>query len=413
MFPIAALAAGFYTWEKLAPARPLPAVPGWTLRLLLANAMQLAVVLAVGPLCARVAAPLIPLDGLPPALAGGAVYLLSTLVWYLWHRARHESRALWLGFHQLHHSPARIEVAMAFYKHPLEQVANALLSAAIAGPLFGLSAPAAVAYAALSAAAEFVYHCNVRTPRWLGYLVQRPEMHRVHHARGQHTCNYSDLPLWDLLGGTFHNPAEMEDECGFEPAQEARVGAMLAFQDVQAHARTTPRQAGLAALVTLGLAAVGGTVLTPLMPRVGPVIAGLGKLSLASPFPKVFSAMAPPTAGATPSGRPGEEPWAYERLATVTYADGATRSFAFDAAVAAHPVGPYMLRNAYGAAVAYGPWMPDDTVAAVLHHAVCVDPTFRPALVGDHAAPVVGVSLTSAPGPGLAGPSRSLEVSCR
>jgi sterol desaturase/sphingolipid hydroxylase (fatty acid hydroxylase superfamily) len=410
MFPIAALAAGFLTWERLAPARALPAVPGWTLRLVLANLVQLAVVLAVGPLCARVATPLLPLDGLPDGLAGGAVYLLSTLLWYGWHRARHQSRALWLGLHQLHHSPARIEVAMAFYKHPLEQIANAVLSGAIAGPLFGLSPAAALAYAALSATAEFVYHSNVRTPRWLGYLMQRPEMHRVHHARGQHTCNYSDLPLWDLLFGTFHNPETMDDACGFEPEQEARVGAMLLFQDVVARRRTRPRQLGLALLVGIGLASVGGTLLTPLAPRAGPAVAGLGKLTLASPFPKVFSAMDPAPGDAPGDGR--AEPWAYERVVTVTLADGATRTVPFDAAVAAHPVGPYMLRNAYGAAVAYGPWLPDETVAAVLHHAVCVDTTFRPALGLAPDAPPARVTIDARPAPGLAGPVRHLEVSC-
>jgi sterol desaturase/sphingolipid hydroxylase (fatty acid hydroxylase superfamily) len=413
MFPIAALAAGFLAWERLAPARPLPRVPGWALRVALTNAMQLAAVLAVGPLCARVVSPLVPLDGLPDVVAGLGVYLLSTFVWYVWHRARHESRALWLGLHQLHHSPSRIEVAMAFYKHPLEQVANALLSGAIAGPLFGLSPAAAVAYAALSAAAEFVYHSNVRTPRWLGYIVQRPEMHRVHHARGRHASNYSDLPLWDMLFGTFDNPATMDTACGFEPAQEARLGAMLLFQDVVARRATRPRQLALAGLLGVGLASVGGTLLTPLAPRAGPALAGLGKLTLASPFPKVFSAMdaAPgdplPAAG-TPTGRP--EPWAYDRVVTVTLADGTTRTFPFDAAVAAHPVGPYKLRNAYGAAVAYGPWLPDGTVAAVLHHAVCVDPTFRPALGLD--APPIRASIDARPAPGLPGPARHVEVAC-
>jgi sterol desaturase/sphingolipid hydroxylase (fatty acid hydroxylase superfamily) len=405
MLVIAALAAGFFTWERLAPARALPTVPGWTVRLLVANALQLVVVLAVGPLCARVTQPLLPLDAMPDPVAAGAVYLLSTFIWYVWHRARHESRALWLGLHQLHHSPARIEVAMAFYKHPLEQVANALLSGAIAGPLFGLSPGAAVGYAALSAAAEFVYHCNVKTPRWLGYFVQRPEMHRVHHARDRHTSNYSDLPLWDMLFGTFDNPATMDDACGFEPHQEARVGAMVLFQDVVSRTRTSARRLALAGLLLVGLSAVGGTLLTPLAPRLGPALAGLGKLSLASPFPKVFSAM-----DARPGEPGGVEPWAYQRTVTLTLDDGTTHVLPFDAAITGDPVGPYMLRNAYGAAVAYGPWMPDDTVAAVLHHAVCVDPTFRPALGLD--GPPARFTIDAVPGPGLPGPARHVEVTC-
>ena len=27
-------------------------------------------------------------------------------------------------------------------------------------------------------------HANVNTPHWLGYLIQRPESHNIHHALG-------------------------------------------------------------------------------------------------------------------------------------------------------------------------------------------------------------------------------------
>ena len=75
-------------------------------------------------------------------------------------------------------------------------------------------------------------HANVRTPRWLGYLVQRPEMHTVHHARGIHHHNYADLPLIDLLFGTFRNPAGYEHATGFWHGASARVGDMLLLRDV-------------------------------------------------------------------------------------------------------------------------------------------------------------------------------------
>jgi len=32
-----------------------------------------------------------------------------------------------------------------------------------------------------AALGEFLYHTNCRTPHWLGYVLQRPEMHRIHH----------------------------------------------------------------------------------------------------------------------------------------------------------------------------------------------------------------------------------------
>ncbi len=76
-------------------------------------------------------------------------------------------------------------------------------------------------------------HLNVRTPAWLGYVIERPESHMVHHAREVHALNYSDLPLWDMLFGTFRNPARFEGDVGFGAPASARLGAMLLGADVQ------------------------------------------------------------------------------------------------------------------------------------------------------------------------------------
>src|SRR3546814_13520217 len=75
-------------------------------------------------------------------------------------------------------------------------------------------------------------HSNSRTPRWLGYLVQRPESHSVHHQRGVHAYNYSDLPLFDIVFGTFRNPRDFAPEQGFWQGASARVPQMLAFRDI-------------------------------------------------------------------------------------------------------------------------------------------------------------------------------------
>jgi len=75
-------------------------------------------------------------------------------------------------------------------------------------------------------------HANVRTPRWLGYLVQRPESHTVHHARGIHRHNYADLPVFDMVFGTFRNPAGYQHPTGFWHGASARVIDMLMLRDV-------------------------------------------------------------------------------------------------------------------------------------------------------------------------------------
>ena len=51
---------------------------------------------------------------------------------------------------------------------------------------------------------------------------------RIHH----HSGNYADLPLLDILFGTFHNPLKFADETGFYDGASARIQDMLMFRDV-------------------------------------------------------------------------------------------------------------------------------------------------------------------------------------
>jgi sterol desaturase/sphingolipid hydroxylase (fatty acid hydroxylase superfamily) len=143
---------------------------------------------------------------------------------------------LWRVFHQVHHSPQRIEIITSFYKHPLEIVVNGVLSSAILYLLVGLGPDAAAGAVALSGLAELFYHWNVPTPHWLGYLFQRPESHCVHHQEGLHSYNFSDLPVWDMLFGTFRNPRRWDARCGFGPEREPLLGQMLLGTDVNASA---------------------------------------------------------------------------------------------------------------------------------------------------------------------------------
>ena len=163
-------------------------------------------------------------------------YVVSTFIYYWWHRVRHSSDMLWLTLHQVHHSPARLETITAFYKHPLELTLNSILSGLIGYTLLGLDIQGAGWLTVFSALGEFFYHMNVRTPRWVGYLIQRPEMHRVHHERGVHASNYGDLPIWDLMFGTYRNPDRYDGPCGFEAERETLIIPLLTFRDVNKNA---------------------------------------------------------------------------------------------------------------------------------------------------------------------------------
>lgn len=221
--------------ERAFPGWPLPRVRTWWVRVLAINAVQLAVVLTAGLTWERwfSSASIFHLSRhMGPEAGGIASYFIATFVFYWWHRWRHELDVLWIGFHQIHHSPQRLEVITSFYKHPGEMILNSMIGSLLVYGLLGLTPEGGAFYTLCTALGEFFYHTNIRTPHWVGYFFQRPEMHRVHHQYGRHRNNYGDLPLWDMLFGTYENPKEWVHSCGFDDAREQQLLAMLRYQDV-------------------------------------------------------------------------------------------------------------------------------------------------------------------------------------
>jgi sterol desaturase/sphingolipid hydroxylase (fatty acid hydroxylase superfamily) len=223
--------------ERAWPAQQLPKVRAWWARVVLVNAVQLGIVLLAGRSWDRWLArtSLFHISEHVNTFAAAAIaYIVSTFVYYWWHRVRHESQLFWRLCHQLHHSPRRIELLTSFYKHPVEIWMNSLLSSVLVYALLGCNIEAASYYTMLTALAEFFYHWNVKTPRWLGFFVQRPESHRVHHQYRHHTQNFADLPIWDWLFRTLHNPRHAPARCGFDGWREDQFEDLLAFRDVHA-----------------------------------------------------------------------------------------------------------------------------------------------------------------------------------
>ncbi len=239
---VVAAAGVMVVFELLRRGRSWPRVPGWWARAALLNGVQGASVYLAGvsydgwllrhrPWSA---------DGLGEL--GGAVvgYVAITFIYYWWHRARHSVPFLWRWFHQVHHSPQRIEVITSFYKHPFEIFANGVLSSAILYLGVGVGAEAAGLAVLMTGLAELFYHWNVPTPYWLGFLIQRPESHCVHHQAGLHSYNYGDLPLYDAMFGTLRNPRRWEASCGFGPQGEPRLLDMLVGREIDEPAVPEP-----------------------------------------------------------------------------------------------------------------------------------------------------------------------------
>jgi len=79
---------------------------------------------------------------------------------------------------------------------------------------------------------EMFYHSNLRTAHWVGYFLQRPEHHSIHHEIDIHDFNYGDITWWDRLFGTFRDTDKFASRCGFPHDIEQSLVPMLAFTDV-------------------------------------------------------------------------------------------------------------------------------------------------------------------------------------
>jgi sterol desaturase/sphingolipid hydroxylase (fatty acid hydroxylase superfamily) len=101
-------------------------------------------------------------------------------------------------------------------------------------PLLDCSMPGAFWYNFFAATGEYFHHANIKTPRWLRYLVQTPEPHSSHRQYDVRRYNFGDIPLWDRLFGTYRDTTSFVERCGFPAGAERRLGAMLAFKEVYA-----------------------------------------------------------------------------------------------------------------------------------------------------------------------------------
>lgn len=151
---------------------------------------------------------------------------------YAWHRTMHNVQPLWRWLHQMHHSAERVDIWGTFYFHPFDMIGWALLGSCALVLGIGLTAEAALVVSVVAAFCTIFQHANVLTPRWLGYLVTRPESHSVHHERGVHAYNYGDIPLFDMLFGTFRNPREWQAEAGFFDGSSRQMGKMLIGREI-------------------------------------------------------------------------------------------------------------------------------------------------------------------------------------
>jgi len=231
---------GFMLLDLAHQARPYDAPRWYRLRSFLVSIAVIGGSIAIATFWGKLLAGFSLFDGSALGTWGGAAVgiFVYELFHYSYHRAAHRFDWLWLAGHQMHHSTEKLDAFGANVLHPVDLLFFTTWASITFFPLLGLSPEAGAIGATWIAFNAMFQHANIRTPHWLGYLVQRPESHVVHHARGRHENNYSNLPLLDILFGTFDNPRTIKGfETGFYNGASARLRDMLAFRDVSKPSR--------------------------------------------------------------------------------------------------------------------------------------------------------------------------------
>lgn len=226
--------AGLMIWEALFPARPLTKMKFWKLKGLSFFAgfffLSSYLPIMVDPWLSQYQLiNLSEVGTIPSMIFAILIYELGA---FAYHWSMHRFDFMWRTFHQMHHSSERIDTYSAYIFSPLDMIGWTMLGSISLVWIVGLSPQAATATLLILTFLGIFQHANIKTPRWLGYLIQRPESHNIHHGRGIHKYNYADLPLWDILFGTFYNPSTYETEVGFYKGASNRIGDMLLFKDV-------------------------------------------------------------------------------------------------------------------------------------------------------------------------------------
>ena len=146
-----------------------------------------------------------------------AATLLSLLIfdffYYWWHRSEHRYPGLW-AIHKLHHMDPGINVSTNLRHHWLEDVGRIPMITIPMAMLFDLSPAAGGAIGFAFSAWTFFIHANLKLSLgWLSWLVDGPQLHRIHHSKmPEHfDRNFAAFfPILDVIFGTYYHPRRGE-----------------------------------------------------------------------------------------------------------------------------------------------------------------------------------------------------------
>lgn len=239
--PISLIVIGLYLllilWESSFPARQLPYIKYWKMKGIIAFFIYffLSTYLPIIWNTYLVELQVFDLTVLGTFWGALIAFFIYQIGLYTWHRTMHQNDTLWRVFHQMHHSAERIDSYGAFYFSLMDMVGFTFLSSLCLVVVAGFTAEATTIFILTTTFFAIFQHSNIKTPQWLGYIVQRPEGHAYHHGRGIHTNNYCDLSIIDMAFGTFSNPKDFVEANGFYDGASSKISEMLQFKDISSN----------------------------------------------------------------------------------------------------------------------------------------------------------------------------------
>jgi sterol desaturase/sphingolipid hydroxylase (fatty acid hydroxylase superfamily) len=147
---------------------------------------------------------------MPAVLRFVLVILAADAVEYASHRAYHEVPFLW-RIHAIHHSPESMDWLSGSRLHFIEPLVTRSF---VLVPIFLLGFPqdTIFAYLIFISVQSVLIHSNIKmNVGWLRYVIVTTQFHHWHHASDAEAIdkNYTaHTPLFDLLFGTWHLPAD-------------------------------------------------------------------------------------------------------------------------------------------------------------------------------------------------------------
>ncbi|WP_353517838.1 sterol desaturase family protein [Thalassotalea sp. SU-HH00458] len=229
-----AIYATFIVIEFIQPSTPLKKIEGWFIKCTFFFIVYFYLSSYLPLMWDKYLLPyqLVDLTTVNSIVSTFVALIVFELLIYCWHRTMHRNNFLWRTFHQMHHSAERLDTFGTFYFSPLDMIGFTFIGSLTLSVFVGLSPEAVTWFLYINMFLVIFQHSNIKTPQWLGYIIQRPESHSIHHKKGVHAFNYSDLPIFDIIFGTFKNPKDFEYELGFYEGSSYKTIDILLGKDM-------------------------------------------------------------------------------------------------------------------------------------------------------------------------------------